>query len=39
MTSSWPATKPENTMTTSRAAEVMMRPERCSPITTASSLL
>ena len=33
-----PKTKPTNTATMIAAAEVMMRPERCSPRSTASSL-
>ena len=36
ITSSSPATNPENTSTTISAAEVMIRPDRCSPATTAS---
>ena len=38
MMSSWPVTNPANTMTMMSAAEVMMRPERCRPAATASSL-
>ena len=38
MTSSSPVTKPAKTMTMMSAAEVMIRPERCSPAATASSL-
>ena len=36
ITSSCPATKPLNTMTMSTAADVMIRPDRCRPSTTAS---
>ena len=38
MMSSFPAAKPAKTIIMSRAAEVMMRPERCSPRATASSV-
>ena len=36
--SSSPDTKPRNTITMMRAAEVTMRPDRCSPLSTAVSL-
>ncbi len=38
ITSIWPATKPENTTTTTRPAQVMIRPDFCRPATTLSSL-
>ncbi|MNJ00985.1 hypothetical protein D3C73_1604720 [compost metagenome] len=39
ITSSSPATNPANTATMIAAADVMTRPERCSPSRTESSLL
>ena len=38
ITSTWPVAKPTNTRTITAAAEVMMRPDLCSPLRTATSL-
>jgi hypothetical protein len=39
ITSSFPVANPANTTTMISAADVMIRPDRCRPITTALSLL